>query len=167
MTISRDRWTLEVFVTDNGREPFTAFADNLSDTAFSALDAALSHVLAARGIGLASTEWLKPLGHGLHEFRIRHTAEEITHMFAGEPPASVPRPGVSILLRVFVHFHGRRVALLLAGYDKQDDASKKRQEREIAVARKYLAAWRRQAARRKAAVRTLSPPTSARPSYDR
>jgi hypothetical protein len=97
MTISRDRWTLEVFVTDNGREPFTAFADNLSDTAFSALDAALSHVLAARGIGLASTEWLKPLGHGLHEFRIRHTAEEITHMFAGEPPASVPRPGVSIL----------------------------------------------------------------------
>jgi hypothetical protein len=59
------------------------------------------------------------------------------------------------------------VALLLAGYDKQDDASKKRQEREIAVARKYLAAWRRQAARRKAEVRTLSPPTSARPSYDR
>jgi hypothetical protein len=50
---------------------------------------------------------------------------EITHMFAGERPPSVPRPGVSILLRVFVHFHGRRVALLLAGYDKQDDASKK------------------------------------------
>ena len=36
MTISRDGWRLEVFVTDNGREPFTAFADNLGDTAFSA-----------------------------------------------------------------------------------------------------------------------------------
>ena len=88
---------------------------------------------------------------------------EIAHMFAGEPPESVPRPGISILLRVFVHFHGRRMILLLSGYDKQDDASGKRQEREIAAARKYLVAWQQQEARRKAQVRKLHPPGSARP----
>src|SRR5215469_9230005 len=150
MTAAKDRWALEVFAGDDGREPITAFADDLSDTAFAALDAALKHVLAVRGIGLVSTEWLKPLGQGLHEFRVRHSAEEIAHMFAGEALESVPRPGTSILLRVFIHFHGQRVVLLLCGYDKRDDTSRKRQEREIAVARKHLTAWRRQQARPKA-----------------
>jgi hypothetical protein len=150
VTATQGPWRLEVFAADNGREPFTAFADSLSDTAFAALDAALRHVLAVRGIGLVSTEWLKPLGQGLHEFRVRHTASEIARMFAGEPAESVPGPGVPILLRVFVHFHGHRVILLLSGYDKQADASRKRQEREIAAARKYLVAWRQQEARRKA-----------------
>jgi hypothetical protein len=67
---------------------------------------------------------------------------------------------VSILLRVFVHFHGNRVILLLSGYDKQDDASKKRQAREIAVARKHLVAWQQQKARRKAKVRNIISPGS-------
>jgi hypothetical protein len=110
-----------------------------------------------------SAEWLKALGQGLHEFRVRHTAEEIAHMFAGEPPESVPGPGISILLRVFVHFHGRRMILLLSGYDKQDDASGKRQGREITAARKYLVAWQQQEARRKAQVRELNSPDSTRP----
>jgi hypothetical protein len=71
------------------------------------------------------------------------------HMFADERPGLAPDPE-SILLRVFVHFHGRRVVLLLSGYDKQDDASKKRQEKEIAFARKCLSAWNQQEARRRA-----------------
>ena len=167
VTAAKGSWALEVFVNAGGREPFTAFADDLSDTAFAALDAALRHVLAARGIGLVSTEWLKPLGQGLHEFRVRHSAGEIAHMFAGEPPETVPGPSTSILLRVFVHFHGHRVILLLSGYDKQDDASGKRQEREIAAARRYLVAWRQQEARRAAQVRKISPPGSARPRRDR
>ena len=120
-----------------------------------------------RGIGLADTQWLKPLGQGLHEFRVRHTADEIAHMFAGEPPDAVPGPGISILLRVFVHFHGRRVVLLLSGYDKQEDASKKRQGREIAAARKHLITWQQQEARRAPRVRKTNPPGSARPSRGR
>lgn len=90
---AKDSWALEVFVTDSGSEPFTRFADDLSDTAFSALDAALNHVLAARGIGLVSTEWLKALGKGLHEFRVRHTAEEIAHMFAASRRSQFPGLG--------------------------------------------------------------------------
>lgn len=42
---------------------------------------------------------------------------------------------------------------LLSGYDKQGDASKKRQEKEIALARKYLTAWNQQEARRRAGER--------------
>jgi hypothetical protein len=111
---------------------------------------------------LVSSEWLKPLGQGLHEFRVRHTAEEIAQMFTGESAESVPGPGTSILLRVFVHFYGQRVILLLSGYDKQDDASRKRQEREIAAARKYLVAWQQQEARRKARAHRIGSPRSAR-----
>lgn len=71
------------------------------------------------------------------------------------------------MLRAFVHFHGHRVILLLSGYDKQDDPSGKRQEREIAAARKYLMAWQQQEARRKAQVRKMNPPGSARPARGR
>jgi putative component of toxin-antitoxin plasmid stabilization module len=149
MTVPEGGWSLDVFATDNGAEPFTSFMDDLSDAAAVALDAALTHVLAVRGIDLANSEWLKPLGKGLHEFRVRHSADEIMHMFADERPGLAPDPE-SILLRVFVHFHGRRVVLLLSGYDKQDDASKKRQEKEIAFARKCLSAWNQQEARRRA-----------------
>ncbi len=89
------------------------------------------------GLDLARTEWLKALGEGLHEFRIRHTAAEIAEMFGGEPP-DVKHPREAVLLRVFVHFHGNRVVLLIAGYDKGTDPSRKRQDSEIARARKLL-----------------------------
>lgn len=48
----------------------------------------------------------------------------------------------TVLLRVFCTFHGRRIVLLLGGYDKQKDASAKRQHKEINAARKELRAWR-------------------------
>jgi hypothetical protein len=82
----KSEWTLEVFTTDDGFEPFVTFADELSDVAFAALDAALQHVLVVRGIDLAGTEWLRPLGQGLHEFRVRHAADEIARMFATGRP---------------------------------------------------------------------------------
>jgi hypothetical protein len=160
-------WTVEVFTADNGRAPFTTFADDLSDFTFTALDAAIQHVLAVRGIDLMSTEWLKALGHGLHEFRVRHTADEIAHMFADEPTGEKPGPGESVLLRVFVHFHGQKVVLLLSGYDKGDDPSSKRQQREIAAARKYLTAWKEQEARRRARERKGKPSGARRPAQGR
>jgi hypothetical protein len=148
MTTPDGSWSLEVFATPDGVEPFTAFQNVLDEAEWAALDAALTRVLAVRGIDLASSEWLKPLGQGLHEFRVRHTAEEIGHMFADEPPGTAPKS--PILLRVFVHFHGQRIVLLLSGYDKQDDSSRKRQEREIARGHKCLTAWKQEEDRRKA-----------------
>ena len=88
------------------------------------------------------TEWLKALGKGLHEFRVRHDADEIFHMFGGEP-LQVAAPVEKILLRVFVHFYGDKAILLLDGYDKGEDPKQRRQQREIAEARRLLAQFRK------------------------
>lgn len=64
----------------------------------------------------------KRLGHGLFEFRLREEG---------------------LLLRVFCHAYGDRVVLLLSGYDKGEDPGQRRQEMEIAEARRRLEAWRR------------------------
>lgn len=138
--MSGGEWQLEVYETENGRQPFTAWVEKLSETKFVSLDAALRLVLSERGLDLVRTEWLKPLGEGLHEFRVRHDSDEIRRMFAGQ---AARRRRERILLRVFVHFHGSRVVLLLSGYDKGKDSNDKKQQREIAQARKYLADWRR------------------------
>jgi putative component of toxin-antitoxin plasmid stabilization module len=134
-------WQLEIYETEKGHQSFTAWAKKLSDTKFVALDAALRVVLAQRGLDLARTEWLKALGDGLHEFRVRHDADEIRQMFGGQ--GARVRPRERILLRVFVHFHGSRVVLLVGGYDKGKDPGERKQQREIGRARKNLADWRR------------------------
>ncbi len=145
-------WTLEPFEADDGSVPFAVFAEDLSDFKFVALDAALERVLAVRGLDLARTEWLKPLGDGLHEFRIRHDAKEIAHMFGGDPP-DVTAPVEKVLLRVFVHFYGEKVVLLLGGYDKGEDPKERRQQREIAAARKLLAQFKERRRREKRSTR--------------
>jgi len=71
----------------------------------------------------------------------RHEADEIARMFGGEPP-DVAAPREKVLLRVFVHFYGDKVVLLLGGYDKGKDPKEKRQQREIARARKLLAQFK-------------------------
>ena len=80
------RWTPEPFEADDGRVPFERFIEDLSDFKFVALDTAISHVLAVRGIDLVRTEWLKALGQGLHVFRVRHEADEVARMFGVDPP---------------------------------------------------------------------------------
>lgn len=51
-------------------------------------------------------------------------------------------PPEAILLRVFCHAYGDRVVLLLGGYDKGEDTSKKRQAKEIEEARARLRRWK-------------------------
>jgi len=135
-------WTPETFEADDGSYPFQHFVEELSDFKAAALDAAVEQVLCALGIDLAKTEWLKALGDGLFEFRIRHTAEEIVARFGDE--SLVDRSGApeSVLLRVFVHFYGQKVVLLLGGYDKGRAPRPKRQQAEIKEARKLLAQFK-------------------------
>jgi putative component of toxin-antitoxin plasmid stabilization module len=82
----------------------------------------------------------KQLGEGLFEFRLRHDAGEILRSL--RKPARDEPQSERILLRVFCHAHGDRLVLLLGGYDKGADSSK-RQQREIAEARRRLADFRR------------------------
>jgi hypothetical protein len=46
--------------------------------------------------------------------------------------------GEKVLLRLFVHFYGDKVILLLGGYDKGKDPKESRQRREVAEARRLL-----------------------------
>ena len=144
-------WTPEPFQTGDGLIPFERFVNDLSDSKYMALDAAIDRVLSVRGIDLVRTEWLKPLGGGLHEFRVRHDAAEVARMFGGDPP-QVSAPVETILLRVFVHFYGDKAILLLGGYDKGEDPKQRRQQREIAEARRLLAQFRERRRRQRGQV---------------
>lgn len=88
-------------------------------------------ILQHRGLDVCGTPWGKQLGAGLFEFRIRVERGSVT---AQLPPEKV-------LLRILCHAHGERVILLLAGYDKGSDPSHRRQQAEIAEARRRLADW--------------------------
>lgn len=72
-----DDWTPEPFEADDGTIPFERFVVDLSDFKFVALDTAIDRVLSVRGIDLVRTEWLKALGEGLHEFRVRHRIDSL------------------------------------------------------------------------------------------
>ncbi len=134
-------WTPEPFEADDGTVPYERFINDLSDFKFVALDTAIERVLAVRGIDLVRTEWLKALGESLHEFRVRHDGDEIARMFGGDPPeASAPRE--KVLLRVFFHFYGDKVILLLGGFDKGADPKERRQHRQIAEARRLLTQYK-------------------------
>ena len=107
------------------------------------LVAAIEIVLKADGIDICASEWGRPLGEGLYEFRIRKSLRTI---LAGADRGTLEgmdadRP---VLLRVFCTFYGDKIVLLYHGYNKRTDPSQSRQRREIAKARKLHSRWKRQ-----------------------
>lgn len=140
-------WTTEFYEDDAGRRPVELWMDSLTVAEFAALRAAILRVLEVRGIELGSTPWLKALSDGLFEFRVRHDAATIEALYGATSHAEQPTQR-KILLRLFVHFHGDKVILLLHGYDKGGDDSPRRQNKEIQEARKRLAHWKAAEAKR-------------------
>ncbi len=137
-----DGWEVEFYADERGREPCREWADDLSPQKRAAFTAAVRLVLARRGLDVVETEYGKALGNGLYEFRVRWTAAEIRHKVEGLPSGDVGGAPEAVVLRVFFCIAGRKVILLLSGYDKARDPSGRRQQREIARARKLLAAYR-------------------------
>jgi putative component of toxin-antitoxin plasmid stabilization module len=135
-------WTPEPFEADDGTIAFERFLSDLSDFKVDAVTVAIDRILTVQGIGLVRTEWLKALGDGLHEFRVRHTGAEVARLFGGDDIPPPDGPTEKVLLRVFVHFHGQKIILLLGGYDKGDDPKERRQQREIQAARRLLTQFR-------------------------
>lgn len=129
-------WSAEFYEDANGDEPCRKWIEKLTGSKRDAVAVALSEVLERLGPEVCQSEWGKALGQGLYEFRIRHSAEETAAMFAGGPRG--PKKREAIVLRVFFHPYGRKVILLLGGYDKGKDLSESRQQREIATARRRL-----------------------------
>jgi hypothetical protein len=130
-------WSIEY-----GGESFARFYRSLPECEQAVLTAALEHVLRVHGIDICAGEWGKPLGHGLYEFRVRRSLDAILTA-AGLDPRSLSGADRSVLIRVFCTFHGDRIVVLHHGYDKKRDPSLKRQQKEIAKARKIHEAWRR------------------------
>ena len=137
----RSKWTVEFYEDSQGRRPVEKWIDGLNDQKAEAVLVALQEVLAVNGIKLASGAWLKSLGKGLYEFRIRHSASEIQAMY------KVANKGLvggaeAILLRVFVAFEGERLIVLIGAYDKGKNDKQGFQKAQIEIARKRLRDWK-------------------------
>jgi hypothetical protein len=136
-------YEIELFRRADGSEPVRRFIDSLSNDKRDALLAALAHILARQGLGVCGSEWGKQLGGGLAEFRLRHDEREVLAREGATHEPDLPDPSPEkILLRVFFHAHGKRLILLLSGYDKGARPSTRHQQREIERARGYLKEWR-------------------------
>jgi phage-related protein len=136
------RFKLEFYTDEAGDQPVLRWLrEELSATQRRAIGVALREILEAEGIAVCRGGYGKQLGDGLFEFRLRHDAGEILRSL-GKPARDEPHAD-RILLRVFCHAHGDRLILLLGGYDKGSDPSKRRQQQEITVARRRLADFRR------------------------
>ena len=136
------RCRLEFYADADGVEPVLRWLrEELSAMQRRAVGVALREILEVEGIGVCRTGYGKQLGDGLFEFRLRHDAAEILQSLG--KPARTERRRERVLLRVFCHAHGDRLVLLLGCYDKGADPSKRRQQREIAEARRRLADYLR------------------------
>ena len=134
-------WTAEFYEDSNGKRPVESWMNDLGNVEFEAMATAIEEVLQKRGLELAGTAWIKALGEGLYEFRVRHDASTIRALHS-DSGATAPTTPAKILLRLFVHFHGKKIILLLHGYNKGQDDSARRQNKEIREAHKRLRAWR-------------------------
>lgn len=133
-------WQVEFYADEQGREPCREWAERLSPTKKAAFLAAVEVVLTPQGINVASNEFGKALGGGLYELRIRQTATEIRQRVAGLPPDELDSPPEAVLLRVFFRTAGRKIILLMSGYDKGESPSERHQNKEIENARKLIRA---------------------------
>jgi hypothetical protein len=109
-----------------------AWLKGLSLTKRQIVGTAMREILQVLGVDVCDSKWGKQLGEGLFEFRIRMEESEVSDRL----------PPEKILIRAFCHAHGAKMVLLLAGYDKAEDPSKKRQNKEIEEARRRLRDWR-------------------------
>jgi phage-related protein len=136
-------FSLEFYKDEVGNHPVLEWLRSLDATKRRSMGVALYEVLQHMGIDVCETEFGKNLGRGVFEFRVRQTASEILAR-RGHPKRSGRDPDkADILLRVYCHAYGEKVVLLVAAYDKGKDPSRKRENSEIALARRRLADFER------------------------
>jgi hypothetical protein len=140
------KYTIEFYEEEGGNVPVLRWLkEELSPVVRRLLGAALNEILAYEGSNVCDGEFGKQLGEGLFEFRVNGDPQaqiDEGRKRRGKQPKKVDPPAEKVLLRVFCHAHGSKVILLLGAYDKANDPSRKRQEKEISDARKRLEAWK-------------------------
>jgi hypothetical protein len=133
-------YELEFYVDDGGHEPALAFMQSLSPLKRRAIGVALNEFLGHMGPDVVRTDFGKSLGGALYEFRVDQDAEQILRK-AGKDARPELDEG-KILLRVFFHPHGKKLILLLSGYDKGERTSRAYQNAQIEEARRLLSRWK-------------------------
>jgi hypothetical protein len=131
------QWTLQIHDRPDGSIPYQIFRESLDLYTLSVLDICVEEVLARQGNNVCATSWGKSLGGGLYEFRIRKSIAAVCKE-ANIPLPDFPNAKKSTLLRVFFAVEGSKIIVLLCAYEKGKDSSTRRQQHEIAKARKYL-----------------------------
>ena len=97
----------------------------------------MREILQEEGVGVCRGPYGKQLSGGVFEFRLRHDVAEILQALGRR---FRPEPGGErILAPGFLACTCDRVILLLGGYDKGRDPSRRRQQQEIELARRPLA----------------------------
>lgn len=136
-TDSGTTWRLELFQLPSGQIPFATFRDSLDPFETELLDLCILKILAREGNNVCGTNWGKPLGAGLYEFRINRSLTALCKQF-GIDDSHELKSGESKLMRVFFTVEGQKIILLLCGYDKGKDPSRRRQHKAIKSARMLL-----------------------------
>jgi phage-related protein len=103
-----------------------------------AITAALEHVLAEHGPQVCATAWGKWVAAGIFEFRLRYDHRTVLQSVGLPVPETILDERRSdVLLRVFCHAADGAI-VLLGAYDKGSDPSRRRQQRELRLARTRL-----------------------------
>jgi putative component of toxin-antitoxin plasmid stabilization module len=144
-------YEIEFYEDDAGNEPALAFMRSLSGMKKRAIGVAINEVLQYLGPDVAEGNFGRNLGGGLYEFRLDQDAEQILRRSGKKPRPERDRG--KILLRLFFHPHGKKLLLLLCGYDKGERPSKAYQQEQIDEARGMLGRWKEREKARVAAAR--------------
>jgi hypothetical protein len=138
-------YRIEFYEDEHGNAPVLRWLrEELSPRKRRALGTAMHRVLQVLGVGVCGTKFGRQLGRSLFEFRLRGADLPEVADAGGAGDAAEAK----MLLRVFCHAHGDKLILLVAGYDKGEDSSPRRQDEEIAIARKRLKDWQQRQRRR-------------------
>jgi len=141
-------YTLEFYEDEHGDEPVLRWLRELTPRKRRAMGVALYEILQYEGPHVVGTNFGKPIGGGIFEFRLDQDASQILAR-KGKPARTETSEPAKILLRVFCHAHGDKVVLLLAGYDKGERPSARHQQEQIELAKERLRDWKaRQTARK-------------------
>lgn len=133
-------YEIELYEEEDGSSSvFRWLTEELTPAQRRSVTAALEELVAYMGPNVVRTEFGKNLGGGVIELRVRQSEEQLLKRVGKVPRQPHPEDdGEDILLRVFFHPHGRKRALVLHGYDKGRNASKRHQQRQIAIAQERL-----------------------------
>jgi len=140
-------WEIEFYEDDSGNKPVLRWIkEDLTPTKRRALGTAMRRMLQVQGPGVSRSGWGRHVAPGIFEFRLRMNGKEIINLEA-EIHGITEREArerfqlnasEDVLLRVFCTARGQKIVLLLHGYDKGRDPSKRRQQAEIAEAQSRL-----------------------------